>query len=1664
MMNNIIKHTILFFVFLLIFVNKIYGVPHGISNLTALTLTNPQWVINLQWTVPDPCDASDTPTDYVVNYATSEVTSSNIYDAWVSTYTHNWSITVTSGNPTSQNVTGLTPGVTYFFAIRASDGSEYGVWNSSSETSGAVNTANFAYSWVDVGVPVWDYSNFEVHTTSVVWAWELASNATGYRVITSSDNSNISGNLADNVTYFYQTGLTPNTTYSVYIQAFNGTLSSNSSMEISSFTYPNPPSDITTSSRTTRSIALEWSDNSNPSYTRYTVQYSTDNWVTFPVIMRLADSTTHLHSVLMEGVTYSYKIWATNNDGIPLDANATKVLFSTVTTKVDPGAPSLTAAQSGTNDGEVSLTWTAPYNDLGDSNSGKCSSYLIKWATYTVTSGDFNIVSNNKTVAATSEPGLSQFATLTGLCPGTTYSFALKAVDSANNYSAMSIALSTTSRDNKPSPPTSVNAVATSSFTIYVSWSPSSVSGYDDRDKYKIYRATFPFSGLITNVSTFTMTVNHQLVGATTGYNDVDLDAETTHYYRVSCLDKGDQDEYKSTALESLLSATTGIAYTPDTTSPSAITTLSAATGTNEGEIKLTWTAPGDDGEADKDINSGKFCIDWTDDVLDVPNLSTSTCEVSISTSTSLGEAHTYLVTGLTEEVTYYFRIWTADESANWSDISTGATDWAQIDLEAPGEITELSAQAQWKRVTLTWTAPGDDVYVKNISSGQFKIVFSTLQAMAPEYTDSPVQLSTATSLGESHTYTLTGLTNELTYYFNIYTADERENWSLVSVSTPQACPTNSYPTGFSLTNPADKSITNGKPTFEWSESTDSDTTFGDILIYYIYFSTDSSFSLNVTTVVPKGSADRSHTPTFFLIENATYYWKVSVSDSDNAVVWASTRTIRINSNNTAPSSFDLLAPLGSSITPTATPTLSWQTSIDEDPGDSVTYRVDISSYLSFAFYNSSAWISETSYVASGLEENLRYFWRVWATDSSSTTLSNSSTDFYVNATPEPPDTFNITSPATETEFSTTYVEFIWEPTTDPDPTKSGNVTYNFVYSYFSDFASSTTISGLMYNATSFSLPHDNRQYYWGVDAVGPDGMVRRSNQRSMLYTDLEKELPQEFELTEPAYGITISTTLKPWFFWEPSSDPDPADTIRYYIDVSIDPNFEGSQAIPTGTDTFYQPVDDLIDQATYYWRVRASGYQGTPPNRVDSGFVYSSTWVFRLSMVNNHPQSFNLVSPANGSSVETKIPSFSWNVAVDNDFNESVTYNILVSSVSDFSVIYKTSSSIVSTSYTSDTEFQENRTYYWKVIACDRKGLETISNNTFSFTIPVLTKPLPPVGLNGVLSPDENSFTISWSDVVKNSDGSIIDDLLGYKIYRAVSLTAFDYNNPVALVSSDTNEWTDSTIQGGNFYYLIRTIDSSGIESDNSMILESLEPGKLNVRSSDGDVLVIISASASKYFLKENNKWQKNLTLNIERNLDSELDNILRVYELKVVDAELNEISGYEFSPPLTMEYNYSEIEQSISKRAPSIIFNAERLSVYWHNGVEYIRTGGHVDDSKRRFVAMVAKTGKFQLRQTTKAPAFGLASLNPKKVFTPGVAPYEKMTFNIDNPTGDKVTGKIFNLKGEYITDLTPVGDATNTTVILEWDGQDARKGVYIYQIEGDGQVVNGTIILAK
>ena len=110
-----------------------------------------------------------------------------------------------------------------------------------------------------------------------------------------------------------------------------------------------------------------------------------------------------------------------------------------------PGSISNLSASSGTSNGEVDLTWTAPGDD---GSTGNASSYLIKYAVTSIANDtQFNTASDVSGEPSPSVAGTSESMTVSGLNPGTTYYFAMKTLDEVPNTSGLSNSTSAAAKE-----------------------------------------------------------------------------------------------------------------------------------------------------------------------------------------------------------------------------------------------------------------------------------------------------------------------------------------------------------------------------------------------------------------------------------------------------------------------------------------------------------------------------------------------------------------------------------------------------------------------------------------------------------------------------------------------------------------------------------------------------------------------------------------------------------------------------------------------------------------------------------------------------------------------------------------------------------------------------------------------------------------------------------------------------------------------------------------------------------------------------------------------------------------------------------------------------------------------------------------------------------------
>jgi len=152
------------------------------------------------------------------------------------------------------------------------------------------------------------------------------------------------------------------------------------------------------------------------------------------------------------------------------------------------------------------------------------------------------------------------------------------------------------------------------------------------------------------------------------------------------------------------------------------------------------------------------------------------------SSQTAVVGLSTLTVSGLFSNTTYYFRVGSLNwaGAANYTSLGSTLT-LTSPDTTAPSAVANLAASAGGAAsVLLTWTAPSDP---DNIPlNGTYAIQYATWTGVSWSTASAQVLASTfGVVSGAAQGYSVAGLNPNTTYYFRLWTADAKPNWSPLS-------------------------------------------------------------------------------------------------------------------------------------------------------------------------------------------------------------------------------------------------------------------------------------------------------------------------------------------------------------------------------------------------------------------------------------------------------------------------------------------------------------------------------------------------------------------------------------------------------------------------------------------------------------------------------------------------------------------------------------------------------------------------------------------------------------------------------------------------------------------------------------------------------------------
>ncbi len=214
----------------------------------------------------------------------------------------------------------------------------------------------------------------------------------------------------------------------------------------------------------------------------------------------------------------------------------------------------------------------------------------------------------------------------------------------------------------------------------------------------------------------------------------------------------------------------------PDTVPPGAIQDLAGARTGVAGEVKLTWTAPGDDGS---DGTASSYDIRYSPTLLNGSSWDNYNIVSTTTAPKAAGSSEELLVQ--LEKGSWFFAVRARDEAGNLADISNNTRVTTQ-DTLAPPAITDLAIVDRTTRsVSLTWTSPKDTGPEAAVASYELRYhtealdETSWLEGMVVEGVDAPQKP------GSEESQSVEGLTPGVLYWFGVRSTDAFGNESALS-------------------------------------------------------------------------------------------------------------------------------------------------------------------------------------------------------------------------------------------------------------------------------------------------------------------------------------------------------------------------------------------------------------------------------------------------------------------------------------------------------------------------------------------------------------------------------------------------------------------------------------------------------------------------------------------------------------------------------------------------------------------------------------------------------------------------------------------------------------------------------------------------------------------
>ncbi|MFA6317807.1 MAG: gliding motility-associated C-terminal domain-containing protein [Elusimicrobiota bacterium] len=396
--------------------------------------------------------------------------------------------------------------------------------------------------------------------------------------------------------------------------------------------------------------------------------------------------------------------------------------------------------------------------------------------------------------------------------------------------------------------------------------------------------------------------------------------------------------------------------------------------------------------------------------------------------------------------------------------------------------------------------------------------------------------------------------------------------------------------------------------------------------------------------------------------------------------------------------------------------------------------------------------------------------------------------------------------------------------------------------------------------------------------------------------------------------------------------------------------------------------------------------------------------------------------------------------------------------------------------------------TTYFKLYSKDTSSTYSLAVSTY---VILDLPPLMAAGFDSGRTPDGSSITITWSRVLSNLDGSSFKDPLApsgweldhYDVYRATDIVRSGWTlaTSTPVYATGCSAWIPD--QDRVYYYKVVPRDAFDMgAADESMVVDTL--GNLFAVARDGVTRIKIPAALTPDLRPEGNTYNLPLYVRVKERPEDVGGKVVKSVMFEAYQApraKAAPITLHDSSMDVVLHYETAggavvpSGMASASGARPSSVMTpsvrasdaASNLAAYLAQGQDAVKLFGSVDSYMQTVQLQSRLLGNYQIRTVLRDMGFNFdVSGVSNKVITPNSDGFnDTVVFVFDNPKDSGFSGKVFDSRGAWVSDLKPGPLARNS---LLWDGksngQVVSKGVYIYQIKAEDKTYNGTVVVVR